>query len=123
MNIRFGLLTLLTGLSLAQVATQAPSGKLTKAYRYELVLTSIDEQKLSPSAPPADRVREAFVQKMGVIDLSPVSASQAKKAGWTYLLYTEGPMPDSDIQEILKTIGLRAARISLLSSPENPQKP
>jgi len=122
MDIKSGLLTLLIGLAAAQVATKVPPEKLAKAYQYELLLEPLEETKLPPPPPDWQVVRKAFVEKMGVIDLVPVSASQAEKAGWTYLLYTEGPLPETDIQEILKTTGLRASRIDPVSSPESPKK-
>jgi hypothetical protein len=60
-------------------------------------------------------------KKWGFLELAPTPASEAKKAGWTYLLYTESPLPETDIQEILKTVGLKAESIQLLSTPEKPQ--
>ena len=122
MNLTLMALAMLVGLAMAQVATQVPPEKLAKAYQYELLLEPLEETKLPPPPPDWQVVRKAFVEKMGVIDLVPVSASQAEKAGWTYLLYTEGPLPETDIQEILKTTGLRASRIDPVSSPENPEK-
>ncbi len=123
MDIKSGLLALLTGLAAAQVATQIPPEEVTKAYRYELLLEPLEETKLPPPPPDWQGVRRAFVEKQGIIDLKPASDASGKVRPATFLLYTEGPMPTSDIQEILKTIGLRAARIDLVSSPENPQKP
>ncbi len=123
MDIKSGLLTLLTGLAAAQVTTQVPPEKLAKAYRYELLLEPLEETKLPPPPPDWQRVRKAFLEKQGIIDLKPASAASGKVRPSAFLLYTERPIPTSDIQEILKTIDLRASRIDLVSSPENPQKP
>jgi hypothetical protein len=111
----------LAGLAMAQVATKVPPEKLAKAYRYELVLSPLEESKLPPAAPDADRLRNVFVQKMGILELAPTPVSEAKKAGWTYLLYTESPLPETEIQEILKTAGLKAESIQLLSTLEKPK--
>jgi len=111
----------LCGLAVAQVATKVPPEKLSKTYRYELVLSPLEETKLPPAAPDAHRLRNAFVQKMGILELAPTPASDARKAGWTYLLYTESPLPETDIQEILKTAGLKAESIQLLPTPEKSQ--
>ncbi len=123
MDIKSGLLALLTGLAAAQVATQIPPEEVAKAYRYELLLEPLEETKLPPPPPDGHMVRKAFLEKQGIIDLKPASDASGKVRPSAFLLYTEGPMPTSDIQEILKTIGLRAARIDLVSSPEKPQKP
>jgi len=111
----------LSGLAVAQVATKVPPEKLAKTYRYELVLSPLEEGKLLPAAPDVHRVRNAFVQKMGILELAPTPAAEAEKAGWTYLLYTESPLPETDIREILKTAGLKAESIQLLSTPEKPK--
>ena len=55
----------LAGLAMAQVATKVPPEKLAKTYRYELVLSPLEESKLPPAAPDAHRLRNAFVQKWG----------------------------------------------------------
>jgi hypothetical protein len=60
-------------------------------------------------------------KKWGFLELAPTPASDARKAGWTYLLYTESPLPETDIQEILKTAGLKAESIQLLATPEKPK--
>jgi len=78
--------------------------------------------KLPPPPPEAGRVRQAFVEKQGILDLRPSMSADGRVVPSTFLLSTEGPLPDSDIQEVLKTIGLRATRIHLVSSPEKPQK-
>jgi hypothetical protein len=116
---------LLAGLAWAQGVAQATPEKLHKAYRYELIVGPLEEMKLPPPPPEAGRVRQAFVEKQGILDLRPSMSADGRVVPSTFLLSTEGPLPHSDIQEVLevlKTIGLRATRIHLVSSPEKPQK-
>ncbi len=113
---------LLAGLAWAQGVAQATPEKLHKAYRYELIVGPLEEMKLPPPPPEAGRVRQAFVEKQGILYLRPSMSADGRVVPSTFLLCTEGPLPDSDIQEVLKTIGLRATRIHLVSSPEKPQK-
>ncbi len=65
----------------AQVGIKVPLEKLTEAYLYELVLDPLEEAKLPPSPPSSDRVREAFLKKMGVLDLTYAPQKEFRKPG------------------------------------------
>lgn len=91
--------------------------RLEKAIRYELVVTSLQESKVSQVEMPLAQIQAGFLAKQGILGLEALEAPKGDRL--KLLLLTETEMPQTDVAEICKALGLRLVSMHPILEKQN----